>query len=120
MGPAHTSPDGVDPAAYALEKGDRTFARLQHRINGTRRAFHTALKELERLEARYREAPADTAEPDPPATHSPATQLQVLGSLRKNDSGNPVAQIALANGETERPPASTGSLAALKAQSEQH
>ena len=101
MGPAHTSPDGVDPAAYALEKGDRTFARLQHRINGTRRAFHTALKELERLEARDREAPADTAEPDPPATHSPATQLRVLGSLLRNHSGNRAARITLANGSTQ-------------------
>jgi hypothetical protein len=67
-------------------------------------------------------APADAAagnpEPDPPATHSPATQLQVLGSLRKNDSGNPAARITLANGETERPPASTGSPAALQGQSE--
>src|SRR5450432_3618530 len=58
------SPEGIDACAYALEKGDRTFARLQHRINSTRRAFHTALKELERLEARDGEAPADTAEPD--------------------------------------------------------
>ena len=109
-----------EPCADALQKGDRTFARLQQRINGTRRAFHTALKELERLEARDLGAPADTPQPDPPATHSPATQLQVLGSLRKNDSGNPAAPITLANGETERPPASTVGLAARTAQGEQH
>ena len=78
------SPPDSDPCAYALRQGDQTFTRLQHRINSTRRAFRTALQELERLEARDREAPADTAEPDPPATHSPETQLQVLGSLRKN------------------------------------
>jgi hypothetical protein len=80
----NNSPDDIDPCACALEKGDRTFARLQHRINSTRRAFHTGLKELERLEARDREAPAATHEPVSPATHSPETQLQVLGSLRKN------------------------------------
>src|SRR5450432_528366 len=108
------------PGAYALEKGDRTFARLQHRINSTRRAFHTGLKELERLEARDRQAPADTAEPDPPATHAPETQLQVLGSLLRNDSGTLAPPVTLANGETQRPPSSTGSLASLTAQSEQH
>ena len=99
------SPQNADACAYALQQGDQTFARLQHRINSTRRAFHTALKELERLEARDlgapAEAPADTPEPDPPATHSPATQLQVLGSLRKNHSGNPAARITLANGSTQ-------------------
>jgi hypothetical protein len=95
------SPEGIDGCAYTLEKGDHTFARLQHRINSTRRAFHTALKELERLEARDQAAPADTAAPDPPATHSPVTQLQVLGSLPRNHSGNLAAQVTLANGETQ-------------------
>src|ERR1017187_9625552 len=47
-----TTPPDSDACAYALQRGDQTFARLQHRINSTRRAFHTALKELERLEAR--------------------------------------------------------------------
>src|SRR5271157_5228849 len=49
----HTAgPQDFDGCAYALQQGDHTFTRLQHRINSTRRAFHTALKELERLEAR--------------------------------------------------------------------
>jgi hypothetical protein len=95
------SPEGIDACAYTLEKGGGTFARLQHRINSTRRAFHTALKELERLEARDLGAPADTPAPDPPATHSPATRLHVLGSLPRNDSGNPAAQVTLANVETQ-------------------
>jgi hypothetical protein len=94
------NPEGIDhPCAYALEKGDGMFARLQHRINSTRRAFHIALKELERLEARDQAAPADAPEPDPPATHSPETQLPILGSLRKNDSGDP------ATGKTPSAPA---------------
>jgi len=46
------TPQNLDACAYALQQGDHTFTRLQHRINSTRRAFHTALKELERLEAR--------------------------------------------------------------------
>src|SRR5580700_2615579 len=41
------NPPQGDASAYALQQGDQTFARLQHRINSTRRAFHTALKERE-------------------------------------------------------------------------
>src|ERR1039458_6704167 len=44
------SPQKSDECAYALQQGDQTFPRLQPRINPPRRAFHTALKELERLE----------------------------------------------------------------------
>jgi hypothetical protein len=36
------SPQGSDGCAYALQQGDQTFTRLQHRINSTRRAFHAA------------------------------------------------------------------------------
>ena len=64
------SPDDSDGCADALREGDRTFTRLQHRINSTRRAFHAALKELERLETRDRDVVVIA--PD-------------LGSLRKND-----------------------------------
>ena len=38
-------PGDVEACAYALQQGDQTLTRLQHRINSTRRATHTALKE---------------------------------------------------------------------------
>ena len=78
---------GNSACFYALQKGDQTFTRLQHRINSTRRAFHAALRELERLEARDHHVVLAIPDSVSPATHSPETQLQVLGSLRKNDSG---------------------------------
>ena len=81
-------PQDADGCAYALERGDHTYTRLQHRINSTRRAFHAALKELERLEAREQDAVVVCTDVSP-ATHSPETQLQILGSLRTNDSGDP-------------------------------
>ena len=86
-----TAPD-ADPAAISLQQGDHIFYRLQHRINSTRRAIHTALKELERLEARDQHvvilpAPASDAS----VTDSPASQLQILGSLRKNGPDTPAA-----------------------------
>jgi hypothetical protein len=71
-------------------KVTRRSPRLQHRINSTRRAFHTALKELERLEARDQDAVVSPGSVSP-ATQTPETQLQILGSLRKNDSGDPAA-----------------------------
>jgi hypothetical protein len=91
------SPQNLDACAYALQQGDQTFTRLQHRINSTRRAFHTALKELERLEARDQGVVLVRLVPVSPVTQTPETQLQILGSLRKNDPGHP------APGET--PPA---------------
>ena len=87
----HTSPPDSDSCAYALRQGDQTFTRLQHRINSTRRAFHTALKELERLEVRGQDAVVVSPGSVSPATQTPETQLQVLGSLRKKDSGDPAA-----------------------------
>jgi hypothetical protein len=83
------SPRDSDACAYALQQGDQTLTRLQHRINSTRRAFHTALKELERLEARDQDAVDVSSGSVSPATHAPETQLQILGSLRRNDSGDP-------------------------------
>lgn len=91
------SPRDLDGCAYALQEGDQTFTRLQHRINSTRRAFHTALKEMERLEARDQDVVFVNPDPVSPVTQTPETQLQILGSLRKNDPGHP------APGET--PPA---------------
>ena len=85
------SPPDSGPCAYALRQGDQTFTRLQHRINSTRRAFHIALKELERLEARDQDALVVSPESVSPATQTPETQLQILGSLRKNDSRDPAA-----------------------------
>ena len=94
-----TSPHNLDPAAYALQKGDQTFARLQNRINSTRRAFHTALKELERLEVRDQDVIVAGPDSVSPVTHSPETQLQVLGSLRINDSGGAAAEGSLPSGQ---------------------
>ena len=85
------SPPDSDPCAYALRQGDQTFTRLQHRINSTRRAFRTALKELERLEARDQDAVVISSGSVSPATQTPETQLQILGSLRKNESADPAA-----------------------------
>ena len=91
------SPHNLNACAYALQHGDQTFTRLQHRINSTRRAFHTAMKELERLEARDQDVVLANSHPISPVTQTPETQLPILGSLRKNDPGHP------APGET--PPA---------------
>src|ERR1039457_3926955 len=66
-----TSPPDSDACAYILWQGDQTFTRLQHRINSTRRAFHSALKELERLEARDQDAVVVS-----PASVSPATRSE--------------------------------------------
>jgi hypothetical protein len=83
-------PPDFEACAFALQQGDRTFYRLQHRINSTRRAFHNALKELERLEARDQDAVV-SPESVSPVTQTPETQLQILGSLRKNESAEPTA-----------------------------
>jgi hypothetical protein len=82
------TPQNLDACAYAVQQGDQTFTRLQHRINSTRRAFHTALKELERLEARHQDVVLVGPDPVSPVTRTPETQLQILGSLRKNDPGH--------------------------------
>jgi hypothetical protein len=84
-------PPDFTPCAYALREGDQTFYRLQHRINSTRRAFHNALQELERLEARDQDAVVVGPDPVSPVTRTPETQLQILGSLRKNGSADPAA-----------------------------
>ena len=85
------SPPDSDPCANALRQGDQTFTRLQHRINSTRRAFRTALQELERLEARDQDAVVVSPDSVSPVTQTPETQLQILGSLRKNESADPAA-----------------------------
>ena len=87
----NASPPDSDGCAYALQQGDQTFTRLQHRINSTRRAFRTALQELERLEARDQDALVVSSGSVSPATRSLETQLQILGSLRKNNPGDPAA-----------------------------
>src|ERR1017187_1475445 len=71
--PHDASPPDLEPYGYALEQGDRTFTRLQHRVNSTRRAFHAALKELERLEARDQDVVVVPSGSVSPATHSPQT-----------------------------------------------
>lgn len=70
-------PDNAHPCAHALEAGDRTFTRLQHRINSTRRAFQNALAQLEQLESRDQDVVV--------ASTSSESSLSVLGSLRKFD-----------------------------------
>jgi hypothetical protein len=80
---AQTSPPEGEMAAAGLERGDHIFNRLQHRINSTRRAFLTALQQLERIEARDQHV---TVAPKVDVTDSSETDLQTLGSLRKKDS----------------------------------
>jgi len=58
-------------------------------MNATRRAFQSALRELERLDARDRDVvfvTADAPSADAPVTNSPESKLQTLGSLRQNDA----------------------------------
>jgi hypothetical protein len=76
-------PDGFEPAAQSLKLGDRNLQRLQYRVNSIRRAFHNALRELERLEERDRDVTVIPKDPDTPATDTGESRLQVLGSLRK-------------------------------------
>jgi len=82
-------PQDSDGCAYALQQGDQTFTRLQHRINSTRRAFHTALKELERLEARDQDVVLVGPHPVSPVTQTPETQLQILGVSVKMTRATP-------------------------------
>jgi hypothetical protein len=86
-----TNPPDSEACAYALQQGDQTFTRLQNRINSTRRAFRTALQELERLESRDQDVVDVSPDPVSPVTQTPETQLRVLGSLRKNESAGPAA-----------------------------
>jgi hypothetical protein len=79
----------AEPAAHALRLGDQNFQRLQYRINSTRRAFQNALRELERLEARDHDITVALSEAADPVPDTPERSLQVLGSLRKNDSEDP-------------------------------
>jgi hypothetical protein len=81
-----------DPAAQALRLGDQNFQRIQYRLNSTRRAFQTALRELERLEARDRDITVIPQEPADAAADTSERGLQVLGSLRKNDSEHPAPE----------------------------
>jgi len=79
----YACPDNSHPCAHALQEGDRTFTRLQHRINSTRRAFHNALAELEELEGRDQDVVIADPASDSPLTPSVETRLPVLGSLRR-------------------------------------
>jgi hypothetical protein len=97
----HPDPDYAP--AQAFKYSDKTFARLQHRLNGTRLAIHRTLKDLRNLEASEaalaRTCPNATAptpgnlsaapspQPMAPVSPSPETHLQDLGSLRKSPSG---------------------------------
>src|ERR1017187_10208028 len=68
-----------------------------------RRATHSALSR--RSETRDQDSVVVSPGSVSPATHSPETQLQILGSLRKDDSGDPAAGADnLANVETPRTP----------------
>jgi hypothetical protein len=88
------SPSLMEPElqpAYAFIRESRHFERLQRRINATRLAYHRALKDLERIQARDRaaaDAKAAAAPEAPSATPSLSTHLPVLGSLRQQPAGD--------------------------------
>ena len=97
---AEAAPEDVDPAAFALHQADLNLQRLQYRVNSTNRAFHAALKNLERLELRDHEvtavgearnepAAAEAEVPNPSATPTVDSRLHVLGSLRSNPPDAP-------------------------------
>jgi hypothetical protein len=73
------NPDPRFAPAQAFSHSDRTFARLQHRLNSTRAAYHRALKALQKLEAA-----AHTA-----VTPAEESSLPILGSLRQQPSPAP-------------------------------
>jgi hypothetical protein len=79
----------MERPAVALLRGDQTLHRLQSRVNATRRSFQTALRELERLEARDEALVILPGAPDSPATDTAETGLQTLGSLRQKDPADP-------------------------------
>jgi hypothetical protein len=81
--------DAADTVAGAARTGDHVFHRIQSRINATRRAFHSALKELERLEARDADVVVVPKNPDGVIVYSNQNDLPVLGSLRQNAGENP-------------------------------
>jgi hypothetical protein len=84
-------PDPDYAPAQAFKYSDKTFARLQHRLNATRLAIHRTLKDLWNLEASEavlaRTCPAPGPQPLAPVSPSHETYLQDLGSLRKSPSG---------------------------------
>jgi hypothetical protein len=81
--------DAADTVAGAARTGDHLFHRIQSRINSTRRAYHSALKELERLEARDADVVVVPKNPDGIVYGSKQNDLPVLGSLRQNACANP-------------------------------
>jgi hypothetical protein len=81
-------PDEEYAPAQSFLRCDKAFARLQHRINSTRLAFHRALKDLQKLKA------VQPIAAPPVVTPSVETPLPNLGSLRKPPSPAPGPQSA--------------------------
>jgi hypothetical protein len=75
--------DSQDPYAVAARQGANAFGHLQHRINSTRRELHTALRELERLEARDRDV-EHIAPPETELTSTITKPIPTVGTLRKS------------------------------------
>lgn len=88
-------PDPDYAPAQSFKSSDKTFSRLQYRLNGTRLAIHRTLKDLRNLEASEAVLPrtcpnasaptlgnlSPTPDPRPPAPE------QALASLRNSPSG---------------------------------
>jgi hypothetical protein len=64
------------PLGHAFERADKTFIRLQRRIDATHRSYNTALRELQRLQA---EQPADPSRDREGAVNSLADPLVSAG-----------------------------------------
>jgi hypothetical protein len=77
-----TAEPEFEPSRSFMRNSD-TFDRLQRRINATRLAYHRALKDLERVQARDRQATAAPHPEQTPATNSNDSYLPILGSLRQ-------------------------------------
>ena len=59
------------PEGRVLYHGDRTFDRLQRRVDAIGRNYHRALKELQSLEAAEQPVECPPERPEPPATGVP-------------------------------------------------
>jgi hypothetical protein len=112
-------PDPDYAPAQAFKYSDKTFARLQHRLNATRLAIHRTLKDLRNLEASEAvlartcpSASAPTPENLPPHTGQDLSHMKdrsgiqplVLGSLRKSPSGPCAAPEAVPEATAENGP----------------
>jgi hypothetical protein len=68
------------PLGHAFSRGDRTFIRLQRRIDATERSYQRALRELERLQS-TRQPPAPHLQPETSIDPQPAENLPSSPSI---------------------------------------